>query len=113
MKIDKNKSERKKKEKKETNGKREIPKGTHWITIKTNNININMKQKECSEYINYLNGYDTAHNPTVKSNFYLLMPVREILDDEVNKEALNNCIKNVYLNPNWQLCMDMNKLMDL
>lgn len=92
----------------ETNGSVELPAGLDWITVSPKVAEHAIRQRTAHE-VKYVRGYGQALPRTVvAAEHYLLSPVFD--GDELDRRALDWCIRLCRENPPWRLSVQQHKL---
>jgi len=92
----------------ETNGSRELPAGIDWITVSPKVAEHAIRQRTANE-VKYVRGYGQAIPETVvEAEHHLLSPAFD--GDQVDRRALDWCIRLVRENPRWRLSVQQHKL---
>ncbi len=92
----------------ETNGSRELPPGIDWITVSPKVAEHSIRQRTAHE-VKYVRGHGQAIPETVvQADHYLLSPAFD--GDQVDRRALDWCIRLVRENPRWRLSVQQHKL---
>ena len=91
----------------ETNGSLELPSGIDWVTVSPKVAEHALRQLVAHE-VKYVRGYGQAIPRTrVEAKNKLLSPAHNGLD--VDRKALDWCIKLIKENPEWRLSIQMHK----
>jgi 7-carboxy-7-deazaguanine synthase len=92
----------------ETNGSRELPAGIDWITVSPKVAEHAIRQRTANE-VKYVRGHGQAIPETVvEAEHHLLSPAFD--GDQVDRRALDWCIRLVRENPRWRLSVQQHKL---
>jgi 7-carboxy-7-deazaguanine synthase len=92
----------------ETNGSVELPAGIDWITVSPKVAEHAIRQRTAHE-VKYVRGHGQALPRTVvKAEHYLLSPAFD--GDELDRRALDWCIRLCRENPPWRLSVQQHKL---
>jgi len=92
----------------ETNGSRELPPGIDWITVSPKVAEHAIRQRTAHE-VKYVRGHGQAIPATVvEAEHYLISPAFD--GDQVDRRALDWCIRLVRENPGWRLSVQQHKL---
>lgn len=92
----------------ETNGSRELPAGIDWITVSPKVAEHAIRQRTAHE-VKYVRGHGQAIPATVvAAEHYLISPAFD--GDQVDRRALDWCIRLVRENPGWRLSVQQHKL---
>jgi 7-carboxy-7-deazaguanine synthase len=92
----------------ETNGSVEVPSGIDWITVSPKVAEHAIRQRTAHE-VKYVRGHGQALPRTVvTAEHYLLSPAFD--GDELDRRALDWCIRLCRENPPWRLSVQQHKL---
>lgn len=92
----------------ETNGSVELPAGIDWITVSPKVAEHAIRQRAAHE-VKYVRGYGQALPRTVvAAEHYLLSPAFD--GEELDRRALDWCIRLCRENPPWRLSVQQHKL---
>jgi 7-carboxy-7-deazaguanine synthase len=92
----------------ETNGSIELPAGIDWITVSPKVAEHAIRQRQAHE-VKYVRGYGQALPRTVvEADHYLISPAFD--GAEIDRRALDWCIRLCKDNPPWRLSVQQHKL---